>query len=114
MSKYAEIKQEINVDHYANVCRDWRIEKYWKDNPTIDEKELLVVHSGTDGVSIATKSSNNSFIHLDTDEVKKLIKELQNSIGFSKDAKATMIEYWDRKNGSYSLLKNIQNKFRKS
>lgn len=108
---YSEIKQEVNVDHYANVCRDWRIEKSYKKDPNDEEKDFLIVHSGTDGVSIATRASNNSFIHLETKEIESLIKELKNTISFSKDAKATMQEYWDRKNGAYGFLQNIKKKF---
>lgn len=92
-----KIEKTTNVDNYANVCRDWRIVF---DSPYI-ENDLLVVHSGTDGVSIATRGCNNSFVRLDEEAVKSLIKELQNSIKFSSAAKADMAAYWDIKNEDY-------------
>jgi hypothetical protein len=88
------IKESENTDKWHNVCRDWRIEK--EHVPA--DPYLLVVHSGSDGVSVSTRSSNNGFVHLDEEEVLALIKELERSIKYSKAAKAHMADYWEERN----------------
>lgn len=111
-----KITCETNVDHYCNVNRQWRIDSLDKEGKKLNYTDpnftFLIVNSGTDGISIATKSSNNGFFHLTPTEVKKLILELKNSIPFSKEASFTMTSYWAAKNGCHSLLQSIKNKFR--
>lgn len=83
---------KTNTDQYMNISRNFRIDKGDK------YPEHVVLTSGSNGVSIATKSSNNGFVNLDTNEVAALIKELMGAIGFSKSALSVMRAYWDAKN----------------
>lgn len=97
-------KITTNVDHYANVCRSFIFEKEYN--------ALLIVHSGTDGISISTKSSNNGFVRLETDEVKQLIAELEHAIGFSRQAQNDMADFWEAKNNAYGMIDRLRMKFK--
>ena len=95
------ISSSENIDQYMNIVRDWRITKKFPS-----EDILLIIHSGTDGISVATKSSNNGFVHLTMEEVNLFIAELYSAITFTTDSKVKARKYWDLHNEAEKIKKS--------
>ena len=115
----SDLKIELSggADHYCNICRCFSMKK-------VDDKtgepyhhnnvwfETVVIMSGSDGTSIATKSSNNSHVRLNTNDIKALIKELKHAIGFSGDAKRDSAAHWTAVNNEYENRLEVQKKYK--
>jgi hypothetical protein len=100
--------EHVNTDQYANVCREWMIEKKWNQ----DLSDHVIVHSGTDGISLRVQGTNNGYVHLDKDLAKQLARELLKSIKFSHLAKLDCSEIWAAKNNAYKMLNELRDKWK--
>ncbi len=92
-----------NIDPYANICRMFVLK-------TGDD--LLRVHSGTDGISLATKAWNNSHYSLDRADCEKLIQELIYAIEFSEQAKKDCAAIWAAKNNLSNRIGEIRKQYK--
>lgn len=93
-----------NVDQYANVTRQFR---YDAGERGFSAEKHLIITSGSDGMSIATKSSDG-WIRLDEKMVKEMIKELSQIVKLTKDAQKDASSFWAATNGACDKLKEIR------
>lgn len=103
------MKIEISggADHYGNVCKTFSMVS---SNDLWEER--IVIMSGSDGISIATKSPNNSHVRLGAKDIVTLCLELLKSVDFSRKAKNDCAEIWAAKNNAYDQLKEIQKRYK--
>ena len=86
------VKVKASTDHYGNHCREWRAER---------NEDRILIHSGTDGISIAVKGANNGFTRLDSRLVEALRIELGGVVPYSRRVAKLWRNFWRRKNEEY-------------
>lgn len=99
---------QINVDPYNNISRIFKL-----ITDDVFDKQTVLITSGSNGISIFTKSSNNNHVSLTPQDVEMLIIELQKVIPFSKEAREDAAAYWTAKNAQYAAANEIREKWTK-
>lgn len=91
-----KIEVTASTDEWGNHCRMWvaKKETQYAGVPYIE----LRVHSGTDGVSIRTKSGNNGHCPLTPSVAKALVEELKNAHSYSRKLGRKWRDFWRRRN----------------
>lgn len=111
MSEF-RVETSGGADHYANVCIVTSL--IW-DKPygvAQDRDHRVVIMYGSDGISIATKSDNNSHVRLDDKSIDVIIEILKKAIPLSKDAKADARAHWQAVNSEYLNQQNLSKKWK--